>query len=116
MKETTFQRALEELEGLTRFQQESEAREDWSSSLDRLQEEEAAVSRLLAAAASSAGGGRKQLPSEVSERLDALLASYGDRLSRIELHKRQNRQELASLGKKRDFAIAALQLYSKGEN
>lgn len=116
MKETAFQRALEELEGLTRFQEESEASEDWSSSLDRLQEEEAAVSRLLAAASPSAVAGRRQLPPEMGERLDALLASYGDRIARIELHKRQNRSELASLDQKRDFAVSALQLYSRGGN
>lgn len=116
MKETAFQRALEELEGLTRYQEESEASEDWSSSLDRLQEEEAAVSRLLAAASPSAVAGRRQLPPEMGERLDALLASYGDRIARIELHKRQNRCELASLDQKRDFAVSALQLYSRGGN
>lgn len=116
MKETAFQLALAELESLSRSQREIEAREEWSSSLDRLQEEEAALSRLLAAAEPTAAAGRKQLPPEVGDRLDALLASYGDRIAQIELHKRQNRRELASLGQKREFAVSALHLYSQGGN
>lgn len=113
MRETAFQIALAELEDLSRSQREAEAREEWSFSLDRLQEEEAALSRLLAAAEPTAVAGRKQLPPEVGDRLDALLASYGDRIAQIELLKRQNRRELASLGQKRDFALTALNLYSQ---
>lgn len=116
MKETAFQLALEELEGLTRLHTGLEASEDWPSSLDRLQAEVAAVSRLSAVASPSAVAGRSQLPPEMGERLDALLASYSNRIARIELHKRQNRMELASLDQKRDIAVSALQLYSRGRN
>lgn len=114
MNETAFQLALADLEDLSRSQRDVEDREEWSSSLDRLQEEEAALSRLLEAAEPALVVGRKPLTDEIGGRLDALIASYGDRIARIELHKRQNRRELSSLGQKREFAVSALHLYSQG--
>jgi hypothetical protein len=115
MTGSTFQSALSELEGLARSQTETETREDWSASLLRLQDEERALSRLLAAALPSPIAGRKQIPPEMGARLDALLASYGDRIARIERHKLENRQELASLGGNREFAVSALQRYCRSE-
>ena len=116
MKESSLQSALSELENLARSQCETEAREDWSASLDRLRDEEAAVSRLLAAAAPSSIPGRKILPAEMGARLDTLLASYSDRIARIERHKRNNRVEFASLVSARGVAVSALNLYSSAGN
>ena len=108
-----FYDALSELELLTHTQVETESRADWLTSLARLQDEEATLSRFLDLSGRLDGSSKTVVSPEVASRIDALIASYAERIARIEMHKEQNREELASLGSTRELAVSALSLYSQ---
>jgi len=105
--------ALSELEVLAHSQVETESRADWLTSLARLREEEETLSRLLNLSGRLDGSFKTAITPAVAARIDALIASYAERIARIELHKKQNREELASLGSTRELAVSALSVYSQ---
>jgi len=108
-----FFEVLSELEVLTHAQVETESRSDWLTSLARLRNEEETLSRLLDLSGRLDGSSRTVVTPAVAARIDALIACYAERIARIELHKKQNREELASLGSTRELAVSALSVYSQ---
>jgi hypothetical protein len=103
-----FHEALSELEVLSRTQAETESRAEWSESIDRLEAEAAAISRFLGLAATVSAAG-----SEIAARIDAVVAAYGERIAHIERQKKENRDELRSLGAARQLARSTLLSYSR---
>lgn len=108
MGAAVMQEALAELEQLARLQAETEARSDWSESIDRLEAEAAALTRLLGVAATVRAAG-----AEVAARIDAVVAAYGERIAHIERQKNDNRAELRALNAASQLGRATLRSYSQ---
>ena len=108
MSAAVINEALSELEALSRTQAETESRAEWTESIDRLEAEAAAISRLLGMAATVRAAG-----SEIAARIDAIVASYGERIEHIERQKVENRDELMSLNAAPKLARSTLLSYSR---
>lgn len=108
MSVVVIHQALAELEALARTQAETEARAEWAESANRLAAEAAAIDRLLAVAATVRSAG-----AEIAARIDAVVAAYGERIAHLERQKKENREELRSLGEARQLARSTLLSYSR---